>query len=110
MSAHFRIRVLATSGVRLWCAAAGQLTVRTSGALRHELTERCTGASIVVLDVREIQLPADSALLPPPWPDGPHTIHLLATTDLRSRVPADARVHWHKDLDAAWQAWSGSFP
>ncbi|MFC8661428.1 hypothetical protein [Streptomyces sp. NPDC057199] len=107
MSAQFRIRVLATSGARLWCAAAGRLTVRTSGALRHELTERCFGASAVVLDVREIQLPTDGALLPPLWPDGPGTIHVLATTDLRSRIPPDARVHWHTDLDTAWHAWSG---
>ncbi|MFJ4830613.1 hypothetical protein ACIP79_11940 [Streptomyces sp. NPDC088747] len=105
MSALFRIRVLATSGTRIWCAAAGRLTVRTSRALHDELTDRCAGASVVVLDLREIQLPADGDLLAPPWPDGPRAVHLLAPTSLRGRTAVDVRVHWHADVDTAWSAW-----
>lgn len=107
MSALFRIRVLAVSDTGLWCAAAGRLTAGTSRALHTELTARCAGTTAVGLDLRQLQVSLDEFLPSPPWPDGPATIHLLAPALLRSRTTADdERLHWHTDLDAAWQAWS----
>ncbi|MFL1901236.1 hypothetical protein ACJWDR_19290 [Streptomyces tauricus] len=106
MSALFRFRVLAVSGTRQWCAVAGRLTVKTSGALHEELTARCADATLVVLDLREMQVLTDDPLLIPPWPAGPQTIHLLAPAGLRAQT-ADPRVHWHTELDTAWQAWGG---
>ncbi|MGW1214160.1 hypothetical protein ACWD5F_31510 [Streptomyces sp. NPDC002499] len=112
MSALFRVRVLAVSGTQVWCAAAGRLTTVTSGVLRAELTARCGEATVVVLDLRQLQLQlsVDEFLPLAPWPDGPHTIHLLAPSLLHSRTADDARLHWHTDLRAAWQAWSTLSP
>ncbi|MEW2574282.1 hypothetical protein [Streptomyces sp. NPDC047070] len=109
MSALFRVRVLAVSSTRLWCAVAGRLTVSTSCALHEELTTRCADALTVVLDLREVQLFTDDALLKPPWPAGSQTIHLLAPSGLRAHS-ADPRVHWHTELDTAWQAWCAPSP
>ncbi|MFD0309727.1 hypothetical protein [Streptomyces sp. NPDC127119] len=104
MSALFRVRVLAVSGTRLWCAVAGRLTVSTSSALHQELTARCADALTVVLDLREVRLFTDDPLLEPPWPAGSQTIHLLAPSGLRAQT-VDPRVHWHSELETAWQAW-----
>ncbi|MGW3287071.1 hypothetical protein ACWDR3_20795 [Streptomyces sp. NPDC001002] len=110
MSALFRVRVLAVSGTQVWCAAAGRLTTVTSGVLRTELTARCGEATVVVLDLRQLRLSMDEFLPLPPWPDGPHTIHLLAPDLLRSHTAEDGRLHWHTDLHTAWQAWSALPP
>ena len=106
MSALFRVRVLAVSGTRLWCAAAGTLTPFTSRTLRTELTVRCRGTTVVGLDLRQLRFPGAEFLPDPPWPDDPHTIHLLAPEPLRSLTADDVRLHWHTDLHSAWQAWS----
>ncbi|MFJ5264824.1 hypothetical protein ACIQAC_30625 [Streptomyces sp. NPDC088387] len=110
MSALFRVRILAVSGTQVWCAAEGRLTAITSGVLRAELTARCGAATVVVLDLRQLRLAVDDYLPRPPWPDGPHTIHLLAPGRLRSHTPDDRRLRWHTDVDAAWRAWSVPSP
>ncbi|MBK6013987.1 hypothetical protein [Streptomyces sp. MBT53] len=107
MSTLFRVRVLAVSGTRLWCAVAGILTPGTGRALHAELTDRCAGVTVAGLDLRQLRLPVAEFLPDPPWPDGPHIAHLLAPDPLRSRVADDGRLHWHTDLQSAWQAWSG---
>ncbi len=104
MSSLFRVRVLAVSGTGMWCAVAGRLTVSTSGALHQELTAKCADALTVVLDLREVQLFADAPFLEPPWPKGSQTVHLVAPSGLRAHT-SDPRVHWHTELDTAWQAW-----
>ncbi|WOX16244.1 hypothetical protein [Streptomyces sp. N50] len=106
MSALFRVRVLAVSNTRLWCAVAGTLTASTGRTLRAELTARCADATVVGLDLRQLRCPTDEFLPGPPWPDGPHTVHILAPEQLRSRTADDGRLHWHTDLQSAWQAWS----
>ncbi|WP_329347656.1 hypothetical protein OG226_02530 [Streptomyces sp. NBC_01261] len=106
MSALFRVRVLAVSGTRLWCAVAGTLTPATGRTLRAELTARCADATVVGLDLRQLRCPVAEFLPDPPWPDGPHTVHLLAPELLRSHTTDDGRLHWHTDLHSAWQAWS----
>ncbi|MGW0916572.1 hypothetical protein ACWD1Z_33310 [Streptomyces sp. NPDC002784] len=105
MSAIFRIRLLARTGTHLWCAVSGHLTARTTDVLRDQLTDRCAGATVVVLDLRDLGTPGEGAALSAPWPERPHTIHLLAPESLRARVTADARAHWHSTVDTAWQAW-----
>ncbi|MFF4894851.1 hypothetical protein [Streptomyces sp. NPDC001068] len=110
MSALFRVRVLAVCDTRLWCAAAGPLTAGTTHALRTELTARCAGATVVALDLRQLTCTSAGILPSAPWPDGPHTVHVLAGEPLRSRTPADGRLHWHADLSAAWHAWSSPSP
>ncbi|WP_329282311.1 hypothetical protein [Streptomyces sp. NBC_01451] len=110
MPVLFRIRVLAVCGTRLWCAGAGPVTAATSRALHDELTERCAGMAVVGLDLRELRLPTQAFLPTTPWPDGPHTIHLLAPDLLRSHTADDQRVQWHTDLPTAWQAWSATSP
>ncbi|MBT1090560.1 hypothetical protein [Streptomyces sp. Tu102] len=108
MPALFRIRVLAVSGTRLWCAGTGPVTAGLSHAVHDELTELCVGMTVIGLDLRELRLPAEVFLPSAPWPDGPGTIHLLAPEGLRPRVADDERVHWHADLRTAWAAWSES--
>lgn len=105
MPSLFRIRVLAVSGTRLWCAGSGPVTARISRAVHDELTELCAGMTVVGLDLRELALPEGASLPRAPWPDGPHTIHLLAPAPLRTQAARDARVHWHDDLRAAWETW-----
>ncbi|MER7923181.1 hypothetical protein ABTY96_08640 [Streptomyces sp. NPDC096057] len=106
MSALFRVRVLAVSDTRLWCAAAGTLTPATSRTLRAELTVRCHGTTVAGLDLRQLRVPGDEFLPDTPWPEGPHTIHLLAPDPLRALTADDVRLHWHTDLHSAWRAWS----
>ncbi|MEV7323554.1 hypothetical protein [Streptomyces sp. NPDC093970] len=110
MSALFRVRVLAVCDRRLWCAVAGQLTAGTSSALRTELTERCAGATVVALDLRQLTCTAGELVPSGPWPDGPRTVHVLAAEPLRSCTPEDGRLHWHADLAVAWHAWNSLSP
>ena len=110
MSALFRVRVLAVSDTRLWCAVAGTLTPATGRTLHAELTARCADATVVGLDLRQLRCPVADFLPDPPWPDGPHTIHLLAPDPLRSLTADDVRLRWHTDLPTAWQAWSALSP
>ncbi|MFJ9543013.1 hypothetical protein ACIRPX_38040 [Streptomyces sp. NPDC101225] len=77
--------------------------------MHDELTELCTGISVIGLDLRELRPPTDGLLRSAPWPDGPGTIHLLAPDALRPLAARDQRVHWHPDLRAAWEAWSALF-
>ncbi|MEU8936166.1 hypothetical protein AB0D30_40575 [Streptomyces sp. NPDC048409] len=106
MSALFRVRALAVSGTRLWCAVAGPLTAGTAHALRTELTDRCAGATVVALDLRQLTCASAGIPLPAPWPEGPRTIHVLAAESLGSRTADDPRLRWHTELRTAWQAWS----
>ncbi|MFC7844296.1 hypothetical protein [Streptomyces sp. NPDC057382] len=106
MSALFRIRLLALTGTHLWFAVSGRLTVHTTHVLRDQLTERCAGARVVVLDLRELDITASGTVLSAPWPEHLHALHVLASTPVRGRLTADARAHWHTTVDTAWQAWS----
>ncbi|MFF7445699.1 MULTISPECIES: hypothetical protein [unclassified Streptomyces] len=105
MPTLFRIRVLAVSDTRLWCAGSGPVAAHFSRAVHDELTELCAGMSVVGLDLRELSLPDGDFLPDVPWPDGPHTIHLLGPAVLRSQAAEDERVHWHVDPRVAWEAW-----
>lgn len=105
MSALFRVRLLAVTGTRLWCAVAGRLTVHTTHVLHDQLNDRCAQAEVVVLDLGELDITASDTVLPAPWPAGPQAIHLLAPDSFRTQVTADFRAHWYTSVDTAWQAW-----
>ncbi|MFJ9244804.1 hypothetical protein [Streptomyces sp. NPDC101776] len=77
---------------------AGTLTAETGRALHAELTDRCAEVTVAGLDLRQLRLPVAEFLPDPPWPDNPHTVHLLAPDRLRSRVADDKRLHWHTDF------------
>ncbi|MFJ8490023.1 hypothetical protein ACIRBZ_16885 [Streptomyces sp. NPDC094038] len=106
MSALFRVRALAVCGTRLWCAVTGPLTVGTTHALRTELTDRCAGTTVVALDLRQLTCTSARIPLAAPWPDDPHTIHVLASESLSSRTADDPRLRRHTELRTTWRAWT----